>query len=74
MAVTYFFGCWWLPALLTLLDFDVVKLGKPGVAEDGSSENTNEVATNRPGGGGAGDEVADVTDVAVGVKEGEVTC
>jgi len=28
MFVTYFYGCWWLPAMLTLLDFDVVKLGK----------------------------------------------
>jgi predicted RND superfamily exporter protein len=27
MFVTYFYGCWWLPALLTLLDFDAVKLG-----------------------------------------------
>jgi hypothetical protein len=29
MFVTYFYGCWWLPALLTLLDFDAVKLGRP---------------------------------------------
>jgi hypothetical protein len=28
MMTTYFFGCWWLPVMLTLLDFDVVKLGK----------------------------------------------
>jgi len=28
MFVTYFYGCWWLPALLTLLDFEVLKLGK----------------------------------------------
>jgi hypothetical protein len=27
MFVTYFYGCWWLPALLTLVDFDAVKLG-----------------------------------------------
>jgi hypothetical protein len=26
--ITYFFGCWWLPTALTLLDFEVVKLGK----------------------------------------------
>jgi len=28
MFATYFYGCWWLPALLTLIDHDVVKLGK----------------------------------------------
>jgi hypothetical protein len=33
MFVTYFLGCWWLPALLTLLDFDAVKLGKPAQVE-----------------------------------------
>jgi hypothetical protein len=27
MFVTYFYGCWWLPVCLTLLDFDQVKLG-----------------------------------------------
>ena len=27
MFTTYFFGCWWLPVLLTLLDFDAVKMG-----------------------------------------------
>jgi hypothetical protein len=29
MFVTYFYGCWWLPVCLTLLDFDQVKLGAP---------------------------------------------
>jgi predicted RND superfamily exporter protein len=28
MFVTYFYGCWWLPVCLTLLDFDQVKLGR----------------------------------------------
>jgi len=28
MFATYFYGCWWLPAMLTLFNFDVVKLGK----------------------------------------------
>jgi hypothetical protein len=28
MLTTYFYGCWWLPVMLTMLDFDVVKLGK----------------------------------------------
>jgi hypothetical protein len=27
MFVTYFYGCWWLPVCLVLLDFDQVKLG-----------------------------------------------
>jgi hypothetical protein len=36
MFTTYFFGCWWLPVMLTLLDFDAVKLGKPAMtSEDG---------------------------------------
>jgi len=45
MFVAYFFGCWWLPAALILLDFDVVKLGKQGdmmsaaaVIEEGEEE------------------------------------
>lgn len=29
MFVTYFFGCYWLPAVLALIDIDSVKLGKP---------------------------------------------
>ena len=29
MFVSYWFGCWFLPVLLTYLDFDVLKLGKP---------------------------------------------
>lgn len=33
MLVTYFFGCWWLPVCLSLLDFDSVRFG--GAAEDG---------------------------------------
>jgi hypothetical protein len=28
MVVTYFYGCWWLPALLSLLDSDKLKLGR----------------------------------------------
>jgi hypothetical protein len=36
MFTTYFYGCWWLPVLLTSLNFDVVKLGKPAMtSEDG---------------------------------------
>jgi len=34
MFVTYFFGCWWLPMVLSYLDFDIVKLGKPSQAKD----------------------------------------
>lgn len=30
MFVTYFFGCWWLPACLCLLDVDFMKLGPEG--------------------------------------------
>jgi hypothetical protein len=29
MFVSYWYGCWFLPTVLTYLDFDVVKLGKP---------------------------------------------
>jgi hypothetical protein len=28
MFTTYFFGCWWLPVVLVLIDIDLVKLGK----------------------------------------------
>lgn len=34
MFVTYFYGCWWLPAFMTLLDMDAVKLGKRKHPED----------------------------------------
>jgi hypothetical protein len=30
MFVTYFYGCYWLPVLLTWLDFDAARLGKVG--------------------------------------------
>ena len=33
MFTTYYFGCWWLPAFLTILDFDFVKLGQEGDGE-----------------------------------------
>lgn len=38
MFVTYFIGCWWLPVLLTLLDFDQVKLGVSSKAPEMSAE------------------------------------
>jgi len=28
VVVTYYFGCWWLPCVLTLINFDSLKLGK----------------------------------------------
>lgn len=33
MFVTYFIGCWWLPASLVLLDFDFLKLGAENESE-----------------------------------------
>jgi len=47
MFATYFFGCWWLPALLTLLNFDVVKLGKQG---NGAMDTTGENQRAPPSG------------------------
>jgi hypothetical protein len=38
MFVTYFIGCWWLPVLLTLLDFDQVKLGVSSKAPEMTGE------------------------------------
>lgn len=39
MFVTYFFGCWWLPVFLVVLDFDVVKFGDEQEEEEsGESE------------------------------------
>jgi hypothetical protein len=37
MPVTYFYGCWWLPAFLTLLDFEFLKLGKVGMDSEAKS-------------------------------------
>jgi hypothetical protein len=58
--ITYFFGCWWLPTALTLLDFEVVKLGKKislnnqaethdinTPADDSGLSKPNEVDDNR---------------------------
>ena len=38
MPVTYYFGCWWLPAFLSILDFDFVKLGDEGEQQDHAQE------------------------------------
>ena len=34
MFVTYFYGCWWLPVCLSILDFDQVKLGTMADRDD----------------------------------------
>jgi hypothetical protein len=47
MCVTYFYGCWWLPCLLTLLDFDFVKFGRPShedVVDAASSTELRDLA------------------------------
>jgi len=36
MCVTYFYGVWWLPVLLSYLDWDFLKLGKSGTGVDAS--------------------------------------
>ena len=33
MFVTYFYGCWWLPVVLTLVNWDIVKFGKCGAMD-----------------------------------------
>jgi hypothetical protein len=33
MLLSYWYGCWFLPVLLSYLDFDVVKMGQPGPVE-----------------------------------------
>ena len=40
MFVTYFYGCWWLPAMLTLVNWDIVKFGQRGAL--GSSDRFSE--------------------------------
>lgn len=42
MFVTYYIGCWWLPAFLTLLDFEFLKLGSES-DHDLVAESTNKV-------------------------------
>lgn len=42
MLVTYFFGCWWLPVCLTLLDFDSVRFG--GVGSESQPEDATAAA------------------------------
>jgi predicted RND superfamily exporter protein len=42
MFTSYFFGCWWLPAFLTYLDFDIVKMGKSaGIESEYLSTSTS---------------------------------
>lgn len=36
--VTYFFGCWFLPVLLTFLDSDIFKLGEAAIEEEAEEE------------------------------------
>jgi hypothetical protein len=44
MAVTYFNGCWWLPALLSLLNWNILQLGEeiviPTTVSSTGDENT----------------------------------
>lgn len=41
MATTYFNGCWWLPALLSLLNWDILHLGEESVMTVASSGDEN---------------------------------
>lgn len=43
MFVTYFYGCWFLPVVLTLLDFDFLKLGEP-VAGKATADEADDAA------------------------------
>ena len=67
MLTTYFYGCWWLPVMLTLLDFDVVKLGKP-------ASMTSENGLVAEGGTDAKDKVVEDGEILeeVVVENGEV--
>jgi hypothetical protein len=53
MFVSYWYGCWFLPVLLSYLDFDMVKMGEPAPAEaeqqpkvldDGDSGDSDQLA------------------------------
>jgi hypothetical protein len=48
MFVTYFYGCYWLPAFLTLLDFEVTKLGESGVTSSFAHERKKTTIANAP--------------------------
>lgn len=45
MFLSYFFGCWWLPVFLSILDFDFVKFGDPAEDEANSSGKEEEGVT-----------------------------
>jgi hypothetical protein len=47
MFVTYFYGCWWLPVFLTLLDFDQVKLGGTAAPLVASEEKSFEAGREK---------------------------
>ena len=40
MQVTFFFGCWFLPVILTLLNLQSLKFGSPAAEED-CKQNSN---------------------------------
>lgn len=42
MQVTFFFGCWFLPVILTLVDLEALKFGSPEAEEEDSIQNSNE--------------------------------
>ena len=46
MFTSYWFGCWFLPVLLTYVDWDVVKLGKPVEATDKTMPPDCDAGTN----------------------------
>lgn len=43
MFATYFYGCWLLPTSLTLIDLDVVKLGKQESVDTGIPSDDSKV-------------------------------
>lgn len=46
MFVTYFYGCWWLPAVLTLVNWDIIKFGQHGAMDSSSFSEKDKVTEN----------------------------
>jgi predicted RND superfamily exporter protein len=46
MFVCYWYGCWFLPVLLSYMDFDMVKLGKPAPTDQPNKELKEEAQPN----------------------------
>ena len=69
MFVTYFYGCWWLPAVLTLVNWDIVKFGQNGAMDSPPhfSEKDSVVEKAEPAAAKVSHAAAEVVEESLGL-------